>query len=215
MKGKNKKSKFMLNLNEIDNIDDLKEIIVSKHRFDKCAAIKKEAINTVFSRGNRKNPLVMFIGEAPGADEDKFGIPFCGRSGKLLDAMLCDAGFNKDDYYVSNTVFWRPPNNRRPTQQETEECRPFVEKHISLVMPNFLILLGKTAAESVLGIDSSLSMHLLLDKKFHYCNDYFNDASSKKINARILFHPAYILRNMNKKSEMVARLKLLRNILVL
>ncbi len=116
-----------------DNAKTLAELEAAVRAFDGCA-IKKTASKTVFCDGNPK-AKVMIIGEAPGAQEDIQGIPFCGPSGKLLDAMLAAIGLDRTSVYISNTVFWRPPGNRQPTPEETATCLPFVEKHIALVRP--------------------------------------------------------------------------------
>ncbi|GKS78713.1 hypothetical protein wHma_07200 [Wolbachia pipientis] len=110
--------------------------------FEGCE-IKKTATNTVFSDGN-PNAKIMLVGEAPGANEDLQGIPFCGASGMLLDKMLNAINLDRTKVYISNTVFWRPPGNRKPTDLELDMCRPFVEKHVALVSPQILILVGES-----------------------------------------------------------------------
>ncbi|MBA8666427.1 uracil-DNA glycosylase [Holosporaceae bacterium 'Namur'] len=162
--------------------------------FDGCA-IKKGATNTVFKDGNPKSKI-MLIGEAPGANEDEQGIPFCGLSGKLLNNILLAIGLKREDVYISNTVFWRPPGNRRPTTEEIKICRPFVEKHVALVAPKLIILVGNTAVESLL--DLKVSMASLRGKYFDYSNPYL----SKPIKTAVIFHPAYLLRQALKKKEM-------------
>ncbi len=162
--------------------------------FDGCE-IKKGATNTVFKDGN-PNSKVMLIGEAPGASEDEQGIPFCGPSGKLLNNILLAIGLKREDVYITNTVFWRPPGNRRPTGEEIHLCRPFVEKHVALVAPRLIILVGNTAVESLL--DLKVSMHSLRGRYFDYSNQYL----ANPIKAAVIFHPAYLLRQGLKKKDM-------------
>lgn len=170
---------------------DLKAIVM---KFEGCP-LKKGAINTVFADGS-EGAKIMLIGEAPGANEDVEGIPFCGRSGKLLNNILPSIGLTRADAYITNTVFWRPPGNRRPTASEIEICRPFVEKHIALVKPKVIVLVGSTAVESLLG--SKVSMHDLRGESFQYKNDYLE----QPIATTVIFHPSYLLRQPFKKKLM-------------
>jgi DNA polymerase len=117
-------------------------------KFEGCA-LRHTAMNLVFADGNPQ-AKVMLIGEAPGEDEDRQGKPFVGVSGKLLDAMLSHIGLNRSNTYISNVLFWRPPGNRSPTDAEIAACLPFVERHIALVQPKILMLLGAVSAKSLL-----------------------------------------------------------------
>jgi len=117
-------------------------------RFDGCA-LRHTAMNLVFADGNPAAP-VMFLGEAPGEDEDRQGVPFVGVSGKLLDRMLTAVGLDRTSVYISNILFWRPPGNRSPTEAEIAACLPFAERHIALVKPKLLVFLGGVAAKSLL-----------------------------------------------------------------
>ncbi|CAN0576703.1 unnamed protein product, partial [Ectocarpus sp. 12 AP-2014] len=135
------------------NLDELKTIV---ENFNGCA-LKNFATNTVFCDG-QPNAEILLIGEAPGATEDKQGIPFCGESGKLLDKMLKTIGLDRvRNIYITNTIFWRPPANRRPTPEEIKICSPFVEKHIQLLAPKLIILIGGTAATALLGKKESIT----------------------------------------------------------
>lgn len=174
--------------NDCTSIDELKKVVKS---FDGCE-IKKTAINTVFSDGNY-NAEVMLIGEAPGANEDIHGIPFCGASGMLLDKMLKAIELDRTRVYISNSVFWRPPGNRRPTDLELDICRPFVEKHIALAKPKILILVGGVACYNLLDNTKTISH---LRGKFH---TYINEYMSNSVVTAAIFHPAYLLRQPQQK----------------
>jgi DNA polymerase len=177
-----------------DNCKTLAELREAVEIFEGCA-IKKTAANTVFADGS-ETAEIMMIGEAPGANEDKEGIPFCGQSGKLLNNILPSIGLKREDVYITNTIFWRPPGNRRPTSAELAACRPFVEKHIALLNPKIIVLVGSTAVESLL--DSKVSMHDLRDNFYEYTNKYL----SKPIKTAVIFHPSYLLRQPTKKKLM-------------
>lgn len=171
-----------------NNIEQLKSAIES---FDGCD-IKNLATNTVFADGNPKAEM-MLIGEAPGANEDLKGIPFCGASGMLLDKMLKAIGFDRTTVYISNAVFWRPPGNRRPTDFEIAVCKPFVEKHIALIIPKMLVLVGSTACYAMLDSKNPISK---LRGRFHLYNNQFLQNS---ITTSIIFHPSYLLRQPMQK----------------
>jgi uracil-DNA glycosylase family 4 len=172
-------------------LDELESIV---RNFNGCD-LKKAAFSTVFADGSQ-SAKVMLIGEAPGANEDKEGIPFCGQSGKLLNNILPSIGLKREDVYITNTVFWRPPGNRRPTPQEIEICKPFVEKHVALLDPELIVLVGSTAVESLL--DSKIPMHTLRDGHYDYNNPYLK----KAIKTVVIFHPSYLLRQPAKKKLM-------------
>jgi uracil-DNA glycosylase len=175
-----------------DNASTLKELEMAVRNFNGLA-IKKTATNTVFSDGNPEAEI-MLIGEAPGASEDMQGIPFCGKSGQLLDTMLASIGLNRTNSYISNVLFWRPPGNRRPTDEELEICRPFVERHIALIRPKLLIMVGGTST-SVL-IDKSTGITKLRQRSHLYTNSYMDET----VPAFALFHPSYLLRQpLHKK----------------
>ena len=174
-----------------DKAQTLAELESIVREFDGCA-IKKTASKTVFSDGNPK-ARVMIIGEAPGAQEDLQGIPFCGPSGQLLDRMFAAIGMDRNSLYISNTVFWRPPGNRQPSPEETSICLPFVEKHIALVAPSLLILSGGTATTSLMRKDASISR--LRGKFYEYSNQY----TQKPIPVLLMYHPSYLLRQPSNK----------------
>ena len=181
------------------NLMELHEIVKN---FDGCE-LKKFASNTVFADGVT-NAKILLVGEAPGATEDAQGIPFCGESGKLLDKMLAAIGISrKKNAYITNTIFWRPPANRRPTNEEISTCKPFVEKHIALVQPKLIILVGGTATTSLLGTNEGIS-HI---RRHNY--SYTNQYLTKPIHTTAIFHPAYLLRQpMQKKTTWFDLLKI-------
>lgn len=185
-----------------DSANSLEDLRSSLMNFDGCN-LKKLATNTVFSDGNPLSPI-MFIGEAPGNNEDLQGIPFCGESGKLLDNILASINiFRKDNAYITNTVFWRPPANRQPTQEEIDICRPFVEKHIALVNPKLIVLVGNVAATSLLGKNAGISK--IRQEYYLYNNQYL----VSPIQTTAIFHPAYLLRQpMQKKTTWYDLLKI-------
>jgi DNA polymerase len=173
------------------SLENLKDLLMN---FDGCA-LKKLANNTVFADGN-PNGLIMFVGEAPGNNEDIEGVPFCGESGKLLDNILSSINISrKHNAYITNTVFWRPPANRQPTQEEIAICRPFVERHIAFINPKLIIVVGNVAATSLLGKNAGISK--IRQEYLSYHNQYL----SKPIPTTGIFHPAYLLRQpMQKKT---------------
>lgn len=160
--------------------------------FEGCA-LKYTATNLVFGDGNPQ-ARIMLIGEAPGADEDRQGLPFVGQSGQLLDKMFATIGLTRKNFYITNIIPWRPPGNRQPTPAEAEACLPFVRRHIDLVSPDFLILVGGTATKTLLGGREGI-MRLRGNWK-----DYTSEAG-KKIKVMAIFHPAYLLRSPGQKRE--------------
>ncbi len=191
----------------LDSCSDLSKLYCLVKNFTKCD-LKKNATNTVFSDGN-PNSNIMLIGEAPGVNEDLEGIPFCGASGKLLDKMLAAIDLDRNKVYITNMVFWRPPGNRQPTFNEIEICRPFVEKHISLVSPKLIVLVGGIAATSMLNSDFGISR--LRGRFYDYTNQYLGHNSIKAI---AIFHPAYLLRQPKQKRLAWEDLKLIKSYLI-
>lgn len=175
----------------VEKINDLKSLEKAVREFEGCA-LKKMATNTVFSDGD-PHSKIMIIGEAPGNNEDLQGIPFCGDSGKLLDEMFAAIGYPREKVYITNTLFWRPPGNRRPTDDELAMCKPFVEKHIELMNPKIIVLMGSTAMFGILGINEPISK--IRGKFLDYSNPYL----SNPIKTISLFHPSYLMRQSSKK----------------
>ncbi|HLD76872.1 MAG TPA: uracil-DNA glycosylase [Rickettsiales bacterium] len=171
--------------------ENLVELRKAVEEFDGCD-LKKMATNTVFCDGNADSKI-MVIGEAPGNHEDLQGIPFCGDSGKLLDAMFASINLDRTKFYITNVIFWRPPGNRRPTEEELAICRPFVERHIELVDPKIIILVGATSMSAVLGINDPVTG--VRGKIVKYDAKFMN----KKIDSFVVFHPSYLMRQSGKK----------------
>lgn len=162
--------------------------------FNGCA-LKQTAMNFVFADGNPKGRL-MFVGEAPGAQEDRQGLPFVGPAGQLLDKMLAAIGLERaKDAYITNMLPWRPPGNRQPTDAEIAACLPFTERHICLAAPEILILVGGTAAKTLLHTNQGIMR--LRGRWF----SYQGPGMDAPIPARALFHPAYLLRSPAQKRE--------------
>ncbi len=167
------------------------ELRKAVENFDGCG-LKKMATNTVFSDGNADSKI-MVIGEAPGNHEDLQAIPFCGDSGKLLDEMFKSIDLDRSKFYITNVIFWRPPGNRRPTDEELAICRPFVERHIQLVDPKIIILVGSTSMSAILGINDPVTG--VRGKVIEYAPNFMK----RKINCFVVFHPSYLLRQSGKK----------------
>ena len=186
-----------------DVASDLSELEAAVRVFNGCA-LKRTATNTVFAQGVPES-RVMFIGEAPGAEEDRSGVPFCGASGQLLDKMLSFIGLKRDtNFYITNTLFWRPPGNRQPTAEELQICRPFVEKHIALVNPKVLILVGGTATQAILNETRGITR--LRGQVFSYKNNYMDE----DVPVHVIYHPSYLLRQPLAKKQCWADLLALK-----
>lgn len=132
----------------------LAELKAALEGFDGCA-LKKTASSTVFADGNPAS-RIMFIGEAPGREEDRMGLPFVGRAGKLLDQMMAAIHLDRTRAYITNVLNWRPPENRDPSPEEAAMCLPFLRRHIELVNPGIIILLGAVAARHVMGFSEGI-----------------------------------------------------------
>jgi DNA polymerase len=167
----------------------LEELREALSRFEGCN-LRLTATRLVFADGNPEG-RVMLVGEAPGRDEDIQGLPFVGRSGRLLDRMLAAIGLDRSSVYIANVVPWRPPGNRTPTPQETATCRPFIERQIALADPDFLVLLGGAAAKELLGTSEGI---LRLRGRWR---DF--DTCQRTIRAMATLHPAYLLRQPLQK----------------
>jgi uracil-DNA glycosylase family 4 len=171
------------------NATSLEELQAILRDFEGCA-LRATAKQLVFADGN-PDARVMFVGEAPGRDEDLEGLPFVGRSGKLLDRMLAAIGLDRTSVYIANIVPWRPPGNRDPSLQETQICLPFITRQIELVDPDVLVCLGKPATAGLLGISDGIRK--TRGRWFTY------NTGTREIRAIATFHPAYLLRSPLEK----------------
>jgi uracil-DNA glycosylase len=185
----------------------LKEALV---RFD-GVALSRTATNLVFADGNPA-AKVMLVGEAPGADEDRLGLPFVGVSGQLLDRMMAAIGLDRTSFYITNVCLWRPPGNRKPTDLELAAQKPFVERHIELVAPKVLVLVGAAAAQGLLGTTEGITR--LRGRWFEYRPGSSGGGSGQTIPALPIFHPAYLLRQPAQKRETWRDLLKLREVLL-
>jgi DNA polymerase len=182
------------------NLEELRERLAA---FDGCA-LKNSATQLVFADG-APDARIMIVGEGPGADEDRIGRPFVGRAGQLLDKMLAAIGLDRAKVYIANVVPWRPPGNRAPTPQELALCLPFIRRQIELVAPDFLVPLGASAAQTLLGEKEGI-MRLRGHWRDYPCGD-------KVIRALPMLHPAYLLRAPMKKAQAWRDLRALKHAL--
>ena len=173
----------------ISSIKTLESLHAFMSEYKKCE-LHKSATNMVFSDGNPKSKI-MLIGEAPGHDEDIKGKPFVGRSGKLLDKMLNAIELSRDKVYIANIIPWRPPNNRRPTDDEINMCLPMIKKHIEIINPSAILLLGSTATYAL--IKNSEGITKIRGKWVDI------EINRKKYPMLPSYHPAFLLRQPAQK----------------
>ena len=192
-----KKDIFEISEEKAKSLDLLKESILNQKNCD----LKKNAKNIVFSDGNPKSKI-MIIGEAPGANEDQEGLPFVGRAGQLLDKMLSAIDLDRKKVYISNIVNYRPPENRRPTDLEIKRYLPFISRHIEIIKPKILVLLGSTAMNALIGNDVVISKMRgkWMEKNFGSC----------KTSVIISFHPAFLMRQPAQKKLAWIDLKMIK-----
>lgn len=190
--------KYIQEVNDLKSLNELKSYMLD---FKGCE-LYKSSTNMVFSDGNSESKI-MLIGEAPGHDEDIQGKPFVGRSGKLLDKMLEAINLNREKVYIANIVPWRPPSNRRPTDEEIELCLPFIKKHIELIKPDVMMLLGSTATFALLKNTEGITK---IRGKWVDLN-----INNLIIPTLPTFHPAFLLRQPAQKKHVWTDLKNLKN----
>ena len=195
-------NRYKLNGSEItgDKIEELKKLKNSISVIKNCM-LKKNATNIVFADGNPK-AKVMIVGEGPGSNEDKEGIPFVGRAGALLDKMLASINLDRKNVYITNVVNYRPPENRRPTDEEIKRYLPYLQKHIEIINPKILVLLGSTAMTALVGNEKVISKMRgkWIEKKFGRC----------KVSIMTTFHPAFLMRQPAQKKLTWIDLKMIR-----
>ena len=193
-----KKDNFGISTNKANDLEKLKKSIID---IQSCS-LKKNATNLVFSDGNPKSKI-MLLGEAPGSNEDQEGLPFVGRAGVLLDKMLASINLDRKNVYISNIINYRPPENRRPSDDEIKRYLPFVKKHVEIINPKILVLLGSTAMNALVGNEKVISKVRgnWIEKKFGNC----------KINVIVTFHPAFLMRQPAQKKMAWIDLKMIRD----
>jgi len=193
-----KNTKFGLLSNKKENLAELKKTISCI----KNCELKKNSTNIVFGDGN-PDSRIMLIGEGPGYNEDLEGLPFVGRAGNLLDKMLASINLDRSNVYISNVVNFRPPENRKPTEIEIKRYLPFLEKHIEIIKPKILILLGSTAMNALIGDKFVISKvrGQWIEKKI----------GSVKLSIIVTFHPAFLMRQPAKKKMAWIDLKMIRD----
>ena len=167
----------------------------------KNCELKKNSTNIVFSDGN-PDAKIMVIGEGPGVNEDLEGVPFIGRTGELLDKMLLSINLNRNNVYISNVVNYRPTENRNPTKEEIARYLPYLIKHVEIINPQILILLGGTALNAVIGKDNIISdiRGKWIKKKIGICN----------ASIIVSFHPAFLMRQPDQKKKSWIDLKMIK-----
>ncbi len=181
----------------------LAELRAALADFDGCP-LSTTATNLVFADGNPDSGL-MLVGEGPGAEEDRAGLPFVGPSGQFLDRMLASIGLDRTGFYITNLIPWRPPGNRNPTDSEIVVCLPFLLRHIALVRPKRLVLLGNMSVQSVLGTKTGITR----------MRGRWVEAGIEGLTVPALpmLHPAYLLRTPGAKREAWADMIALRRAL--
>mgnify|MGYP001290148722 CR=1 FL=1 len=193
-----KKDSLKLTGNKIEQLQKLQNSIKN---IKKCE-LKKNATNLVFSDGN-PNSKIMIVGEGPGANEDKEGLPFVGRAGQLLDKMLKSIELDRKNVYITNVVNFRPPENRRPSEIEIARYFPFLAKHIEIINPKILVLLGSTALNTIIGNE------VVISKARGKWTQLEIGKSTPWVIAS--FHPAFLMRQPAQKKLSWIDLKMIRD----
>jgi len=178
----------------------LQELKESIGKIKNCE-LKKGSTNIVFSDGN-PDAKIMIIGEGPGANEDLEGVPFIGRTGELLDKMLLSINLDRDSVYITNVVNYRPPENRNPTEKEIARYLPYLIKHIEIINPQILILLGGSALNAIIGNDKVIS-----DARGKWIKKTIGNCSTSVIAS---FHPAFLIRQPDQKKLSWIDLKMIK-----
>ena len=193
-----RKENFEVSEDKIESLELLKRSILNLKNCD----LKKQAKNIVFSDGNPKSKI-MLVGEAPGANEDLEGLPFVGRAGQLLDKMLSAIDLNREKVYISNIINYRPPENRRPSEEEMNRYLPFIKRHIEIINPKILVLLGSTAMNALIGNNNVISK-----MRGKWIEKQFGNCIASVI---ITFHPAFLMRQPGQKKMAWIDLKMIRD----
>ena len=183
-----------------DKAQNLRKLREEINEIENCK-LKESASNLVFADGN-PNSKVMIVGEGPGANEDKEGFPFVGRAGQLLDKMLNAINLSRKNVYITNVVNYRPPENRKPTEKEVERYLPYLKKHIEIIKPRIILLLGSTAMNAILQNTGVISK--VRGKWFEI------EINNLRVLSIVSFHPAYLLRQPEQKKFSWIDLKMIR-----
>ncbi len=193
-----KKNIFEISIDKANELKKLKKSILDIKNCD----LKKNASNIVFADGNPK-AKIMLIGEGPGSNEDLEGLPFVGRAGILLDKMLGSINLNRKNVYITNVVNYRPPSNRRPTEDEIIRYLPYLKKHIEIINPKIIVLLGSTALTAIIDNKDVISnvRGQWFEKKIGNC----------KASVIVTFHPAFLMRQPVQKKKAWIDLKMIRD----
>ena len=195
---KNAEDKDIKSLDKITEIKDLIPLILNHN-----SPLSKNKKNIALFDGNIKSKL-MIIGEAPGKEEDEQGLPFVGSAGQLLNKMLAAIQLKRNDIYLTNTIPWKLPQNRTPTDQEILEFLPFLQRQIEIIKPKFIYLLGKTAAKAILSTPLSLDT---LREKWH---DYKSINMNSSVKVLVSHHPSTLLQSPKLKKEAWSDLQMLQ-----
>jgi len=192
-----KKDTFEISGDKAKKLEKLKKSISNI----KNCELKKSATNIVFADGNPK-AKIMLIGEGPGSNEDQEGLPFVGRAGALLDKMLASIDLDRKKVYITNVVNYRPPKNRRPTKEEIDKYLPYLKKHIEIINPEILVLLGSTSLNALISNEVVISKARgqWIEKQFGEC----------KTSVIVTFHPAFLMRQPAQKKMAWIDLKMIR-----
>ena len=194
---------------EIKN-EELNKIYLEVKECMKCEKLCNSRLNVVFGRGD-ENPDIVFVGEAPGADEDRLGFPFVGRAGKLLDKWIEELKINKYNFYIMNALKCRPPENRDPLPEEKINCRNFFVRQLEILNPKIICALGRHGFGNLIEFDLKTPFGKARSKIHYYKN------KDKNVPVIATYHPAYVLRNQKEESKVISdfefMLKELNNIL--
>ena len=188
-------------IKSIDQITEIKNLIplILNHN----SPLRKNSKNMVLFDGNTKSKI-MIIGESPGKEEDEHGLPFVGSAGKLLNKMLSAIQLERKNIYITNTIPWKLPQNRAPTDQEILEFLPFLQRQIEIIKPKFIYLLGTSATKAILSTPLSLDM---LREKWH---DYKSINMDTSVKVLVSYHPSTLLQSPNLKKEAWSDLQMLQ-----
>ena len=183
--------------------EEMLKALYRKLEEERKCILYEGASGYVFGEGNPYSPVV-FVGEAPGDEEDQQKRPFVGRAGRYLNQKLQEVGLRREEVYITNVVKSRPPGNRKPTPKEMQTCLPYLRKEIEIINPKLIVCLGATALEGILGKSLSITKHR---------GQFFEYPYDRRIKVFLTYHPAYILRNPSEEKEFVEDLKRIKEFL--